>query len=620
MSGSRMPAGGGILCDDGRPRKLHAATKRGEAQRSANARVTVVTRMPHGLFAMPRCLHRVRPLQPWLRRNACYAAIVLTTLPTRRTDAQDIVSRQRDTGAVESMADASRAGLVVGSELERYLRALELTTHVAPGTWTIRPLSALADSALLAWPHPWQQHLRTAPTLRARSLELLPPSARLVYNSTFAAPMNDGPAWQGRGVTGELAGGVRARWKALQLELAPVLFLAQNAPFPLALNGSAGKGALRDARFPDLIDAPQRFGTSAYGRLDGGASSVAVTLPFFTAGLTTAAEAWGPAREFPLILGGTGGGFPHAFVATRTPVPLWLFTLQTRVILGTLSQSSLSPVDTGPAKRWASAVAIAIVPRGVPGLTIGATRFVEAALSSRFPSLNLVGRPFSGIAVNNRQNVGSENQLASAFFRWAFPGAGAEVYGEYGKDDYSLDIRRFLQYPDDLRSYMFGIQHAARPSPDALRVVRFELVNAEVSSSNRGERGDPVDKTITQPYPPYLHYVVRQGHTNNGRFLGSAEAYGGAAVRAGIDRYAPRGRTSFTFERSLRFDWLPTTPVPASGVHPDVLWTVGAEQVRFVGGRDYTFSLAGMADMNRNLVDGHTAFNVRASVAIRGWR
>ena len=541
---------------------------------------------------------------------ACATALCTTVVTAQTAPALDLGGAQQ-----------------VGGEAERYVRAMQLVGAMPATDWSIRPLykwktrssgaTAPADTAF----QPWRlRFLATADSSAVVSWNAVRPRARLVFNSSFAAPTNDGPTWAGRGMTGELQWGARAKAGPLHVEIAPLLFLSQNQSFALAPNGFAGDSAFRDARFPTLIDAPQRFGSTAYGRLDAGNSSAYVALPGSVVGVSSAAESWGPAREYPLVLSGTSGGFPHAFFGTDAPINLWIFQLHMRVLLGTLGQSDFSPIDTGAKKRWATAAVVSITPRGIPGLEIGGVRFVEAALPGRFPSLSRVKRLVSGTNVNVYANVEAENQLASAFFRWAFAPIGVELYGEYMKDDYTLSLRRFLQYPDDLRSYVLGLQHVSKIGDARARAFHVELVNAELSASNRGERGDLATRALLTPLPPYLHLEVKQGHTNNGLFLGSPDAYGGAAWRAGVDEFSERGRTSFTLERNLRLDWLPGTVLVPDATHPDVMYSVGAERMRFAGARDYTFALTAMFDMNRNLQAGHNVLNVRAQATVRGWR
>ena len=290
----------------------------------------------------------------------------------------------------------------VGGESERYLRALQLAGGAKATAWSIRPNYGTDESGtFLNSEHPWAARFgkgdsTSAVHAGAFHLRLLRPSARLIFNSSFPLSTADGPTWAGRGVTGELQYGMQMHFGPVHAQIAPLLFLSQNAPFGLAPNGETGTGKFRDARFPDNIDAPQRFGSGAYGRLDTGNSSLAIALPGIVIGVSSAAQSWGPAREYPLILSGSSGGFPHAFAGTKQPLNLFLFSLRARLIAGTISQSAYSPVDTGESKRWASAAIITIIPRGLRGLEFGLTRFVEAASTATIPTSAQIRRVFSG--------------------------------------------------------------------------------------------------------------------------------------------------------------------------------------------------------------------------------
>ncbi|MEO7999139.1 MAG: hypothetical protein ABI852_16920, partial [Gemmatimonadaceae bacterium] len=395
--------------------------------------------------------------------------------------------------------------LQVGGEAERYLRALQLDGAAKSTNWTIRaPGSLPVTTELLSPEHPWSKQFSVDSTARRFRWQLLRPGARVFLNSSFPQSTADGPTWAGRGVTGELRAGVSADFGPVHFQLAPVAFLAQNASFTLADNDTTGPRSFGDARFPLVIDAPQRFGSKSYGRFDLGNTTLALQSKPITFGVSTAAQSWGPGREYPLILSSHSGGFPHAFIGTGTPLNLGIFSLHARLITGTLSQSAYSPIDTGNLHRWVSAGIVSIIPRGARGLEFGLMRFVQGISTHDVPTIAQARRVVQGAAIGNGDNIESENQLASAFFRWAFPGAGFEVYGEYAREDYSLDGRRFLQYPDDLRSYMLGFQRILQSGAKQIGVLRFELVNAELSSSNRGERGDPDTKVLLQPYPPYL--------------------------------------------------------------------------------------------------------------------
>ncbi len=518
-----------------------------------------------------------------------------------------------------SRIDAGGA-LQVGGEAERYLRVLELAGVARTQPWTIRPLATPS----LNGAHPWSGRWTIDSASPALEWRWLRPVGRAALNTTFPYQVIDGPAWTGRGLTAQVSGGVQATWGRVRAQLEPTIFASQNAAFELAPNRLSGDGTLRDARFPGSIDAPQRFGTAIYSRIDPGNSSVTLDLSPMLVGISTAAQSWGPAREFPLVLSAGSGGFAHAFVATKTPLNVWFARLHMRVLAGSLGSSRFAQPQPEPV-RWASAMALVFLPRGVDGLEIGASRFISGFSPTGVPTFDNVKRLWSRAlraSVPGGDNREDENQVGSAWFRWSLPRAHTEFYGEYFREDYALDLRWFLQYPDDLATYVLGLQHVRTRDNGALRAYRLEVVNGEISSSNKRQRAEDANTGRTRlggPNPPYLHGSVAHGHTNHGLLLGSAAAYGGAALRVGVDDYDSRGRQSFTFERQLRFDWLPGTPAAVTP-RPDVLYSLRAERFRFVGDREIGVTLVPMINLNRNLQPGQDKLNLSAAFSVRGVR
>jgi hypothetical protein len=503
----------------------------------------------------------------------------------------------------------------VGSETERYLRALQLTDSGFIRPWMIQPFVGMAERALMPPSrHPWEA--RFTPTARRSVIRWLRPSAAAILNTAFPYQLNVGPVWAGRGATALLQGGVAADWGRLHVQVAPLAFVAQNAAFPVAPNGYTGLERLRDPRFPLNIDLPQRFGETAYARLDAGSSSLFIDLGPASAGVSSAAQLWGPAREFPLLLGPAAGGFPHAFVGTTQPIDVRIARVEARFIAGTLAQSALSPAAPDRSDRIASAAVVGLLPKGLDGLELGFARFFESTerltLTRLLRPISLRGLGALGDAAGD-VNVPNENQTASAFFRWHLPRAALEVYGEWYREDFPGDVRKLVLKPDDWSAFMVGFQHALLASPARRRIVRLEVVNGELSHQERGQRGFAI------PLPIYFHAEVVQGHTHRGLLLGSPEAYGGAGWRIGLDDYTDRGRQTVALERALRFDWLRGLPTPVEGVHPDVIYALRFERMRFAGSRDVTVIIVPAVNLNRNLDAGSTQLNLQAALRVRGW-
>jgi hypothetical protein len=509
-----------------------------------------------------------------------------------------------------------------GSEYEDYLRVLQVAGIEELRPWSIRGFSpgainrmATADSA-----GPWalRKNFR-GDNLTAGSLHL-----GTIVNTSFPYGANDGPVWAGRGITLVASGGVAGRLGPLSFSLSPKAFVTSNAAFDLVPNGQSGPLAFNNGSFPSFVDYPQRFGAKSYSRLDPDASSIRFDSRFVSLGVSTGNEWIGPATEFPFLLGTNAPGFPHVFVGTGTPVNLFLAKVQARVIWGKLYQSDFSPVsgsthydsvaEPGTVRLMASSE-IVILPRGVPGLEFGFARFLHVPNRVSEPSASFWKKPFKTFFLKNEyaqgDSAGADNQLASAFFRWAFPRSGVELYGERGYEDQFYDFRDFIQDPDNEREYMLGFQKIVRRSTTTLDVLKTELTNYQLPSIARVR----VQGLI------YVHGVLRQGHTNRGQLLGSSAGVGAAAASTiSWTRYSPRGRTSFLFRRIVQDQ---ANVFAANGtVTPalsDVIVSAGAERMRFGRRVDFGAKAEVMEDFNRRLSKNTPNLNLQVTARLHSW-
>jgi hypothetical protein len=319
------------------------------------------------------------------------------------------------------------------------------------------------------------------------------------------------------------------------------------------------------------------------------------------------------------MLGNNAGGFPHAFVQTESPLNLGIVRLHARVLGGRLDQSLYSPVQEGETRRFVSGAILVMTPRGLPGLEVGAQRMAETVWPEGGIGWRELGGPFSGMLSSSEegQSPDEEHQLTGAFLRWAFPGAGFEVYGEVLREELAEDARQYLVEPQHRMARVFGFQRVWATEGGSLMALRGEVVSSERHHSERRNpfRGEGIDP---RPLPRYTHAEVRQGHTQRGQLLGSPSAYGGSGWTLGLDRYHRKGRWSLDLSRALRLDWLPSLAVPAGRNRAEVSYTMKLEGVRPWGGVEWGAALAPSWHLNRNLVRGNELFNIRMELWGRG--
>jgi hypothetical protein len=325
------------------------------------------------------------------------------------------------------------------------------------------------------------------------------------------------------------------------------------------------------------------------------------------AGASTANEFWGPAVESPLILGNNAPGLPRVFLGTARPADVWIGHVQSRVTYGRASYSGYEMGDLGP--RYTASLVGTLIPRGVPGIELGAARFFHIiSPDGSFPR-RLFGKPFEGILKNSLDGNAAagnddpyDNQLASIFVRWSGP--GVEVYGEYGREDHNWNFRDLVGQPDHAAAYLLGLQRLWKSAArDRYDVVSFEVLNTRISHLNQGAA-----QTVW-----YTHDFT--GHTHRGQPLGAPGGVGGGATSAAWTRYTSAGSSKVRLGRLMVAEVIDSTGLNAR--RADVMQEISFERLRFGrdGRPDVTFALTGIVDYNPGRSTG-TSFNLNALVRL----
>ena len=524
-------------------------------------------------------------------------------------------------------------GAVTGGDVERYLRALEITGRIAPLSWAARPFNALALSAVLndslTKRHPWGDRMKKALTPRAS----LAGAAFMGKNSGFPWGSNDGAMWQGRGVNAAIGVAAAFHWGRFSAVAAPIAFIAQNTAFPLMATPS-NVSSFADALFPQNLDMPQRYGSTTYSRVDGGESSISMRGLGIMAGVSTASIGWGPGESFPAILGPNAGGFPH-FVVGTTGRGLQLrsigrFTAQ--YIFGVLDQTAYSPVQGSESfvggrasgtKRIGVGMTASFMPAFLPTLELGASRFYHSPYRSGSEFWSPWSKPLEGIFKNsfsgrpspsNDQNGDVDNQLASAFVRWSFPGRGGEVSFEYFREDHSWDSRDLAAEPESNAAVIASIRAATHRSARELALLTFEYFDGDIPpiAQVRGVGG------------LYIHGTLSQGHTQRGQLLGTPVGAGAmtgqsvswerfradGSIRVNLRRWRPRSRGS-TDRQGLYIN----VEAPIDNYHDWIIdGSIGV--TRFRGASAVSLE-AGVAYAGRwQLADSRTNFYLRTGLSL----
>lgn len=540
------------------------------------------------------------PIYPRIRRGNTTAAIVCVfALMAASAGLPRALCAQSDA----SVAGA-RGGVAAGGELDNYLRYLQTVGKVPLGAWSLRTFSAEEVDTLTAvsGPHPWQRSWIFSRPAGARHFSVLPAAAAVRYNSGFPFGSNDGPVWAGRGLTTSFQGGVAFAWGALSAVLDPIVFRAENRPFTLQPNGENGVGRLANGDYPEMVDLPQRFGDGAYSKFDPGESTIRLDLLGVSAGITTANQWWGPATVFPVLLGNNAAGVPQVFFGTERPTNIGIGRLQARVVYGLESQSKFSPVvgpdtfvsaDTSGRRRFMSGLVLTFTPRPIPGLEIGAARYFHQAWFGQVLASELRS-PFEGIlkstiregvsipGVDNRDVL--KNQLASVFARWVLPHSGFEVYAEYGHEDHNFDTRDLIEEPDHSRIAMAGLRKVFTHADNSFSAFSAEFIDASAPTLLRHRTEGLI----------YVHFPLRQGHTEDGQLLGADIGVGSpTGQRLAWESFSTSGHTMWYVRRVTQDNeqtYLSSGTTTYGASH--LLGTLGYQQRRFGRGFDVVYGVS----------------------------
>jgi hypothetical protein len=518
-----------------------------------------------------------------------------------------------------SVGPASAQALAVGDPFEDYLRLLQITGRASPGSFTVRPLTAAAlPSEGGSARHPWSERAPDGGSSEDQpvSFSLLDPRLEAFANSRFPTGRNDGPVWQGRGLTTSVEAGGRVRWRGVSLTVRPRLLYTENRSFELAPVVVANTS---EYAYPwHIIDMPQRFGPDAFWTVDPGDSEVRVEAGDLTLGLSTGAMWWGPGLRNAIIMSNNAPGFPHAFVGTRRPLGTGIGEFEARWIWGRLRQSEwFDPLVPNEEDRFITGIVGSYSPSFLDGLTIGIARVFTVLVPEEGVSLGDYFAVLSGlrkramISPSNPSGDDAYDQLASVFGRWVLSNSGFEVYWEWARNDHSWELRDFLLEPEHSQAYTIGLQKAIDLDQRNVLALRAELTHLEA---------DPTFQ-VRPKGTYYQHAPVTQGYTHRGQIIGAGIGPGGNSQYIGLDHYGPSGRLGLYLERQVHDNDAYYTWAAANDetycCH-DVSLHIGGHALRFVGGFDLGAGFVMTREYNRYFFGGDL-WNLNLSLSAR-WR
>jgi hypothetical protein len=501
-------------------------------------------------------------------------------------------------------APAFTQTLQVGTVTEEMSRLMQLMGKTDSAiSYTLRPMTGMNGPATKKL----NQLIDSTDTLsllkpmtfagKLGQIRLLPVSITQQFNSHHPYGWNDGAMIASKGYQSLIAAGVYVGIGPLEIQLQPEFVFAANTVYES--NISYGSNDLK----------------GAYHKMFPGQSSIRISAGAISLGLSSENMWWGPGMHSSLLMSNNAPGFIHAFIGTRKPMHTAIGSFEWQILGGQLKDEqqlvyenfNLKPENWINEWRYLNALVITYQPKWVPGLFVGFSRGLQRYHSDiELPPNDFLNKYFPIIALPIQKfNVSNDearrtDQLASFFLRWLLNKAHAEVYIEYGFNDYGVNIRDYLMSPTHSAAYITGVKKIwSLPKKNNRLAFGFELTQMTQSP----------DYIVRNAGNWYEHYQIRQGYTNNNQILGAGAGFGANVQTLTFDWLNGWKKWGIIFERVERdplnhtYNWIDMS----FGLMPQYKYKnmVLAGKCQFINSNNYGWD----KDVNR--------FNLHATLLVQ---
>lgn len=385
-----------------------------------------------------------------------------------------------------------------------YLRTAQLQGEIGGEySLSIRPISQpfILDSLTQVIPENADKKIR---------YRLLPVAGTFRYNTTRPFGWNDAGMRMTSGFQQQWSAGVYGRLGPMELQLQPEWVQVAD---PLYKNTPA---------YGATMSQPLR-------RFYPGQSSLQVNIWPITFGVSTRNLWWGPAQFSALLMSNHAPGFPHAYFQSRRPLRTPIGHFEWQLIGAVLSEDSsramenaaLRPLALTSDKRYLSAFVLSYRPRWLKGIYLGAIRSEQAYVRDIDASNATFFKKYLSVLslpspVDNFNQVGIPSDgLVSFFLRWRMEKAKAELYTEFGYNDFKQNLRDLAVNPGHAAAYTLGFKKVIEQNK-ILWDLSAELTRMSQSNSyllrNAGNW--------------YTHGRPAQGYTHQNQVLGGGSGLG----------------------------------------------------------------------------------------------
>ena len=365
------------------------------------------------------------------------------------------------------------------------------------------------------------------------------------FNTAAPYGQNDGALWQGRGYNTSLTTGARIEGYGFELTFKPMVTFSQNLGFEIMPSSYDSQYGYIWGYTKNIgIDAPQRFGNTAFWNYDWCDSEIRWKFYNFTAGFGTQSVWIGPSWKNAMLGSNNAPSYPKFDIGlqkTEIIIPRidWnIGFIDAKIIIGYLSESDYFDDNENNNHNMISSFIFSYAPSFIPGFTVGAAKICLTKWGNDFwKYIN----PFYNS--NDVYGIG-EDQKMSIFLDWNIYSVGLELYGEIGIDDYLQNgfIHGGIRYPFDTLMWTAGLKKTF--SISKTKSIYGELIT-EVTFMEL-----PRNKGKQCYYAFNFHHQISQGFTQKGQYIGTFLGNGGNSQIIQLNVYYPKGKISALIGRN----------------------------------------------------------------------
>ena len=294
------------------------------------------------------------------------------------------------------------------------------------------------------------------------------------------------------------------------------------------------------------IDAPQRFGNTAFASFSLGQSEIRYTYKEYTIGFGTQSIWLGPAKLNPIIHSNNAASYPKLDFGIKkknvTIKNIWFGNIEFRYWLGYLHESDYFDTNSENDENLITGLALAYEVPFLKGFTLGFNRTMVSKWNNMSPySLFTLLVPFMQKSAGYDEN----DQRASVIVNYAIPAGKVSMYIEWARNDYNTGVDNLIRYPFHTQAFTLGFDKAIQYNDSLSAKFIFEISFLESSMDYHffydwGGTGNSF----------YTHHIILQGYTNKGQYLGAGIGSGGNSQYLGFKLYYSKGSTNFFVQRT----------------------------------------------------------------------